>query len=87
MLCLVLRRKIFLRAYLIGEVLTTYVNQVRSLLIIRQVRSDALGHHHHKSAVIHVEPEGAADKFFVPIAHERTMVVSCAIDIWRRQNG
>jgi hypothetical protein len=53
-LYLFLRRKDFLNANLINEVLTTQVNQMGSLLVVRQVRTDAVDHHHDESAIIHI---------------------------------
>jgi hypothetical protein len=65
-----LRRKNFLNANLINEVLALYVRQMGSLLVIRQVRPDAPGHHHDERAVIHVQPVRTADELVVGVANE-----------------
>jgi hypothetical protein len=38
-----------------------YVNQVSAFLIVGQIGTNALGHHHDESAIMHVQPLGAAD--------------------------
>jgi len=47
-----LRRKDFLNTDLVNEVLTTQVNQMGSLLVVRQVRTDTVDHHQDESAII-----------------------------------
>src|SRR5262249_40405057 len=46
-----------------NEVLTTQVNQMGSLLLVGQVCTDAVDHHHDQSAIIHIEPVRTADEF------------------------
>src|SRR5260370_5766871 len=46
------------------------VQQVRSLLVIRQVRTDAVDHHHNERAIIHIHPVGATDEFIGTISNE-----------------
>src|SRR6516164_7402712 len=48
----------FLRAHLIDQMLTAYVNEVSSLLVIREICSDTPGHQHHKGSIIHIKPVG-----------------------------
>jgi hypothetical protein len=72
---LFLGRQHFLNADLVDEMFTSQINQVRTLLIVRQIRANALGHYHHKRSVIHVEPIGAADKPIFSISHEWTVRV------------
>jgi hypothetical protein len=54
----------------INEVLAFYVRQMGSLLVIRQVRPDAPGHHHDKRAVVHVQPVRATNELVVGVADE-----------------
>ena len=65
-----LRWKDFLNANLINEVLTTQVNPVSSLLVVRQGRTDAIAHHHHESAIIHIEPIRTADELIFTVPNE-----------------
>ena len=53
---LFLWRKYFLRAHLLDEMLALYVSQVSPFFIVGQIGTNALGHDHHKSAIIHVHP-------------------------------
>jgi len=52
-----------------------YVSQMGSLLVIRQVRPDAPGHHHDERAVIHVQPVRAANELVVGVANEGTIKI------------
>ena len=70
-----LRWKNFLNANLINEVLAFYVRQMGSLLVIRQVRPDAPGHHHDERAVVHVQPVRAANELVVGVADEGTIKI------------
>ena len=71
-----LRRKDFLNTDLLNEVLTTQVNQMGSLLVVRQVCTDAVDHHHEESAIIHIEPIRTADEFIFAIPNERTIKIA-----------
>jgi hypothetical protein len=57
-----LRRKDFLNTDLVNEVLTTQVNQMSSLLLVGQVCTDAVDHHHDESPIIHIEPIAEGQK-------------------------
>ena len=46
-----------------------------SLLVVRQVRTDAVDHHHEESAIIHIEPIRTADEFVFAIPNERTIKI------------
>jgi hypothetical protein len=70
-----LRRKDFLNTDLLNEVLTTQVNQMGSLLVVRQVRTDTVDHHHDESAIIHIEPIRAADEFIFAVPNEWTVKI------------
>ena len=70
-----LRRKDFLNTDLINEVLTTQVNQMSSLLVVRQIRTDAVEHHHDESAIIHIEPIRTADEFIFAVPNEWTVKI------------
>ena len=72
---LLLRRKNFLNADLVNEVLTTQVNQMGSLLVVRQVRTDAVDHYHDESAIIHIEPIRTADEFIFAVPNEWTVKI------------
>jgi hypothetical protein len=74
-LYLFLWRKDFLNADLINEVLTTQVNQMGSLLVVRQVRADAIDHYHDESAIIHIEPIRAADELILAVPNEWTVQI------------
>lgn len=63
-----LRWQYFLNADLVNEVISSQVSQVRSLLIIRQMGTDAVDHHHDQSAVVHVEPVGSTDQLVSAVA-------------------
>ena len=67
---LALRRKDFLTTDLLNEVLTTQVNQMGSLLVVRQVRTDTVDHHQDESAIIHIEPIRTADEFIFAVPNE-----------------
>jgi hypothetical protein len=73
--CLIFRRKDFLNADLVDQVLTTQVNQMRSLLVVRQVCTNAVDHHHDQGAIIHIEPIRTPDEFVVAVPNERTVKV------------
>jgi hypothetical protein len=60
---------------LVDEVFTPQINQVRSLLVVRQVCAYTSRHRHNERVVIHVLPIRPADKLVVPIAHERTIEI------------
>ena len=64
------RRKYFLNADLINQMLSSQVRQMRSFLVIGQVRTDAVDHHHNERAIIHVQPVGAADELIGTVPHE-----------------
>jgi hypothetical protein len=51
---LILRRQDFLNTYLVNQVLTPQVYQIRPLFIVGQIRADACGHCHHETVVIHI---------------------------------
>src|SRR5438445_1109036 len=70
-----LRRKDFLNTDLLNEVLTTQVNQMGSLLVVRQVRTDAVDHHHDESAIIHIKPIRTADEVIFTVPNEWTVKI------------
>jgi hypothetical protein len=67
---LFLRWQDFLRANLVNEVFTPQINQVRPLLVVRQVCAYTPRHHHYERLVIHVEPIRAPDELVVGISDE-----------------
>jgi hypothetical protein len=70
-----IQRQDFLNAHLVNEVLTTQVNQMGSLLVIRQVRTNAVDHHHDESEIIHIEPLRTADELVFAIPDEWTVKI------------
>jgi hypothetical protein len=66
-------RQNLLDADLIDEALALQICQMRPLLIVGQMRSDALRHHQDKRLVIHVQPIAAPDKLTVGITSERAI--------------
>jgi hypothetical protein len=72
------RRKYFLNADLIDETGPADIRQVRPLLLVRQVRANALGHDHDERPVVHIQPVRAADELIGAVSDER------AIDFWVR---
>jgi hypothetical protein len=56
------RRKNLLNTYLIDEVIPPQINQVRSLLVVCQVRADPIDHHHYEGAISHIEPVAPSNK-------------------------
>ena len=69
-------RKDFLNTDLIDQMLTPQVDQMGSLLVVRQVRTDAIDHYHHERAIIHVEPIGTADKLIFAVSDEWTIKIA-----------
>jgi hypothetical protein len=70
---LFLGRQDFLNADLVNKVLTAQVNQMSSLLVVRQVRTDAVDHD--ESAIIHVEPIRTADELLFAVPNEWTVKI------------
>jgi len=50
--------------------LSAQVRQMRSFLVVRQVFANAVDHHHYESAIIHIEPVGAAHEFIGAVSDE-----------------
>jgi len=50
--------------------LSAQVRQMRPFLIIRQVFANAVDHHHYESAIIHIEPVGAAHELIGAVSDE-----------------
>jgi hypothetical protein len=48
-------------------------------LVIRQVRANALGHHHDESTIIHIKPVGTADELIRAVPYEWTVCVLAQI--------
>jgi hypothetical protein len=48
---------------------------MRSLLVVRQVCTDAVDHHHDQGAVIHIEPIRTPDEFIFAVPNEWTVKV------------
>jgi len=56
-----------------------------SFLIIRQVGTNPLGHHHNEGAVIHVQPVGAANELIVAVSYE--WAVNVLAQVWLVKSG
>jgi hypothetical protein len=78
-----LRRKDFLNTDLVNEVLATQVNQMGSLLVVRQVSTDAVDHHHDESAIIHIEPIRTADELIFAVPNEWTVKIDRQVGLIR----
>jgi len=55
---------------LVNEVFTPQINQVRSLLVVRQVCAYTPRHHHNERVVIHVQPIRAPDELVIAVSNE-----------------
>jgi len=82
-----LRRKDFLNTDLLNEVLTTQVNQMGSLLVVRQVRTDAVDHHHDESAIIHIKPIRTADEVIFTVPNEWTVKIDRQVGLIETCHG
>jgi hypothetical protein len=70
------RRKYFLSANLVDEMLSAQVRQMRPFLLIRQVCSDSVDHHHDEGAIIHVQPIRPTDELIGTISNEGAIRVA-----------
>src|SRR5690242_10253317 len=66
-------RKDFLSAYLIDQVFSFEIDEMRSLFIVGQICADPLRHYHDECAVIHVHPISSTDQFIRRVANEWTV--------------
>lgn len=64
---------------LVNQVRASQVGKMGSFLIIGQVFADAIDHHHHQGAIIHVQPIGAADELIVAISCKRAVNISAQV--------
>ena len=62
----------FLSAYLIDQVFSFEIGEMRSLFVVGQICADPLRHHHDQCAVIHVHPIPSTDQFIRRVANEWT---------------
>ncbi len=60
--------------------LSAQVRQMRPFLIIRQVFANAVDHHDYESAIIHIEPVGAAHELIGAVSDERA--VNILAQVW-----
>ena len=65
--------------------LSAYVRQMRPFLVIREVGSDAIHHHHNEGAIIHIQPVGATDEFIGTIPNEGAVYVLA--QVWLVESG
>jgi hypothetical protein len=72
---LFLGRKDFLNTDLVNEVLAMQVNQMSSLLVVRQVRTNTVDHYHDESAIIHIVPIRTANELVFAVPDERTVKI------------
>jgi hypothetical protein len=62
-----------LDADLIDEMFSTQVRQMCPLFLIREVRTDSVGHDQNESPIIHIQPVGTTDKLIVAVSDERAV--------------
>jgi hypothetical protein len=84
---LFLGRKDFLNTDLVNEVFATQVNQMNSLLVVRQVRTDAVDHYYDESAIIHIEPIRTADELVFAVPDEWTVKIGGEVRLVKRVMG
>ena len=84
---LFLGRKDFSNTDLVNQVLATQVNQMSSLLFVRQVRTDAVDHYHDESAIIHIEPIRTADELVFAVPDEWTVKIGGEVRLVKRVMG
>src|SRR5437773_5451076 len=58
-----------------------------SLLVVRQVRTDAVDHHQDESAIIHIEPIRTADEFIFAVPNEWTVKIGREIRLVETCHG
>jgi hypothetical protein len=63
----------FLGAYLIDQVVSFEIDQMRSLLIVSQICANSLRHHHDECAVVHVHPISSTNQSIRRVANEWTI--------------
>jgi hypothetical protein len=63
----------FLNAYLVDQVFSFEIDEMRSLFVVGQICADPLRHHHDQCAVIHVHPIPSTDQFIRRVANEWTV--------------
>lgn len=64
------RWEYFLNTDLVYQVSSPQVGQVPPLFVVREVCADAVDHHHHEGAVIHIQPVGAANEFICAVSYK-----------------
>ena len=67
--------------------LSTQVGEMRSFLLICQVRTNPIGHHHNESPVIHIQPVGAGDELIVAISYEWAVNVLAEVGLVKSGHG
>jgi hypothetical protein len=74
------RRQNFLHAYLIDKMLALQFDQMRSLLVVCQMRADPIDHHRYQSAITHVQPKPSSNELVGSVSRERTIGVGA--NVW-----
>ncbi len=74
------RWQYFLNADLINKVFSVQVCKMRSFLVIRQIFANAVDHHHYESAIIYIEPVGAAYELIGAVSDE--WAVNILAQVW-----
>jgi hypothetical protein len=75
------RRQYFLNADLVNQVISSQIRQMGSFLVIRQICTDAVDHHHDERAIVHVHPVRAADKFIRGVSNERAINILAQVGL------
>jgi hypothetical protein len=73
------RRKNFLNTYLIDQVISFQISEMRPLFVICQMSPNALGHYQYESGISHVQPIAPPNKFVRSVASERAVWVGAKI--------
>jgi hypothetical protein len=63
----------FLSAYLVYQVFSFEIDEMRSLFVVGQICAGPLCHHHDECAVIHVHPIASTDQFIRRVANQWTV--------------
>jgi hypothetical protein len=76
---LLFRRQNLLNTHLIDKVVALQISQMRSLLVVCQVRADPIDHHQYQGAISHIQPIAPSNKFAGSISCKRAIRVSAKI--------
>jgi hypothetical protein len=58
-----------------------YVDQMRPLFVVGQMRPNPLRHHHDERPIIHIQPITSPNKFIVGVACERAIGLNAEVGL------